>query len=56
MVAVYKGSLKLDRVVGHRVDKNQLYTPAKLKASTDLPKGSRARKETPNKTKDGLKK
>jgi hypothetical protein len=56
MVAVYNGSLKLDKVVGHRVDKNQLYTPVKFKKSTALPKEPRARKENANKTRDGLKK
>lgn len=56
MVAVYKGSLNLNKVVGARVDKNQTFTQIKLKPSTDLPIGERSRKENANTTRDGLKK
>jgi hypothetical protein len=55
MVAVYKGTLKLDRVTGARPD-GKSFTPVKFKKSTDLPVGTRAMKTSANVTRDGLKK
>lgn len=56
--AVYKGSLKLDRVTGIRHDKGQRATPIKsiLKPDTTLPTPSRSMKTVANVTSDGLKK
>lgn len=53
--AVYKGTLKLDRVVGIRHDKGQrmTYVPVKNPYKNDPPA---AMKTVANVTKDGLKK
>jgi len=55
MVAVYKGSLKLDKVTGARPD-GKSFTPVKFKKSTDFPTETRSMKKSANVTRDGLKK
>lgn len=56
--ALYKGSLKLDRVVGVRPDKGQRMTPIKslAKPNTDLPQPPKSMMNVLNVTSDGLKK
>jgi len=56
MVAVYKGSLTLDKVTGVRKDNGKKFIEAPLKPSTDLPPTTKARKTSANVTRDGLKK
>ena len=50
MAAVYKGSLKLDKITGIRHDLGQRMTPIQqlVKPDTSLPRPTPQRKTTPN--------
>ena len=54
MAAVYKGSLKLDRITGVRHDKGQRMTYVPVKKEVKLPTVNKSMKTTPN-TKNGAK-
>ena len=55
---VFRGSLKLDKIVGIRHDKGQRATPIKslFKEDKTLPELTKSRKTVANVTSDGLKK
>ena len=48
MAAVYKGSLKLDKVTGVRHDKGQRITYVPVKQDTSLPATRKSMKAKPN--------
>lgn len=54
MVAVYKGSLNLNKVTGIRHDKGQRMTYVPVKKETKLPTVNKSMKTKPN-TKNGAK-
>ena len=55
---VYKGSLKLDKIVGIRHDRGQRATPIQslIKEDNTLPELPKSKKTVANFTSDGLKK